>query len=96
MYKITCPCCGAEYLPSEIYIPQEVLGKSNFEINKTRMGNITDDNSIKDMDLNEVYECDFCGRTFRVRMKVKFETECDKFNEESKYTVTRNKLFMQE
>lgn len=96
MYKIVCPCCGAEYLPSEIFIPQEVLGKSNFELDKTRIGHITDNNSIKDMDLQETYQCDYCERIFRVKMKVKFETDCDKFNEESKYTINRKKLFIQE
>ena len=73
MIKITCPNCGAEYLPSELFIPKNFFGGSRY-VEKDISGKIVDD--VKDMDLVETYRCDYCGLKFIVKATVNFKTEC--------------------
>lgn len=92
---ITCPYCGREYHPSEIYLPDSFLGKVKNVMRFT-------DGTIevffgKDMDLKENYICDKCDTEFSVQARVTFKTfpkQDNKFKEEH---VTRlNKLKMSE
>lgn len=69
---ITCPNCGKEYLPAEIYIPKYFLG---FPHNIERDSN----NKIVSysgcgVDECETYICDNCGETFYVVAKLSFTT----------------------
>ena len=68
---ITCPVCGAEYLPCEIYYPNQFLGRS-IEIDKIK-GKI-DSFSGTNMNLEETFTCDHCGSNFKVTAKVSFKT----------------------
>ena len=70
---IVCPCCGREYLPAEIYLPNSFLGKPS-SIVKTRDGKI-DVFTGKSMDLQETYVCDNCLKPFKISAKVQFRTE---------------------
>ena len=70
---IVCPCCGREYLPAEIYLPNSFLGKPS-NIIKTRDGKV-DVFVGQSMDLQETYICDNCCKPFRVTAKVQFRTE---------------------
>ena len=69
MKYITCPNCGAEYAPCEIFMPDSFLGKSKF-IEKDIQGKIIFNDS--DMCLDESYTCDKCNAPFKVFAKVSF------------------------
>lgn len=68
---ITCPHCGAEYLPAEIYYPNEFLGKPS-DIEKLN-GKI-ESFLGKSMNLEEIYICDHCLTKFQTTAKVTFKT----------------------
>lgn len=67
---IKCPHCGAEYLPSEIYIPSDFLPKFD-DLVKDENGKIV---AVYEhpMNLNEEYTCDYCGHRFAVKAQVEF------------------------
>lgn len=80
---ISCPHCGTEYLPAEIYYPDTFLGKPK-NILKTTEGKIVD-YTDESMNVKENYICDTCGTKFRVTCKVKFKAEKiikESFNED--------------
>ena len=61
---IKCPTCGYEYLPAEIYYPDDFLGKPT-NIVKDTNGKIIGFNGIK-MNDTETYKCDNCLTLFEV------------------------------
>jgi DNA-directed RNA polymerase subunit RPC12/RpoP len=61
---IKCPTCGYEYLPAEIFMPNEFLGKPK-NIVKDVYGKILGYEGIK-MNDTETYKCDSCNTTFEV------------------------------
>ena len=61
---IKCPTCGQEYLPAEIYLPNEFLGKPK-NIMKDINGKILGFDGIK-MNDTESYKCDRCDTMFEV------------------------------
>ena len=71
--KIICPKCGCQYLPGEIYLPNQFLGQPKI-IERDIYGKIMDDYGGT-MDLNETYTCDKCNAIFSIRAKVQFETK---------------------
>ena len=71
---IKCPYCGYEYLPGEIYVPNNFLGKPNKIIRDE--GKIYSFEGIQ-QDLTESYICDNCNKNFLVIAKVTFETHKD-------------------
>ncbi|MBO7731011.1 MAG: hypothetical protein J6S67_00610 [Methanobrevibacter sp.] len=85
--KIFCPCCNAEYLPCEIYVPSAVFGKP-FDIDKNNMGRIKSvhgDNSCNE----EEYTCDYCGTKFYVYAKITFRTDIHRDNSFSEEHVIK-------
>lgn len=70
---ITCPHCGEEYLPAEIFVPSSFFGKPE-NIDKTSSGQIEVFDGTT-MDLSEEYTCDKCGRTFYVEADIKFTSK---------------------
>lgn len=72
---ITCPKCGREYLPAEIFIDKMFLG-SPTDIDRDEHGKIISFNG-KTMDLNESYICDTCNEKFKVSAKVSFKAFID-------------------
>ena len=94
---IVCPCCGAEYLPGEIYLPDYFVGQPT-NIEKTYSeGKIMYYNG-KDMDLEEHFTCDRCNTRFKVKAKVSFETEEENYNINNLYKTSLKKqnLFLKE
>ena len=67
---ITCPKCGAEYLPCEIFVPNQFFGKPLY-IEKDNNGKILDVIG-SDIDYTETYECDRCNTHFNINTKLSF------------------------
>lgn len=79
---ITCPHCGRQYLPAEIFYPNEFFGKPR---DIERKDNLQIDSYFgKPMQLDEDYECDNCFKKFRVTAKLQFKVE-----ELAKYDMSR-------
>ena len=70
---IRCPFCGAEYLPSEIYVPDVFLGRP-LKVYRDERGTILGSEK-GNMDLKEVYTCDYCNKKFTVEASVIFKSE---------------------
>lgn len=84
--KIKCPHCGAEYLPSEIFIPSDFLPKVE-DLVKDEEGHIIAGYEHA-MNLHEEYTCDYCNHRFAIMAEVAFKTEVNllhdyNFNHES-------------
>lgn len=68
--KIVCPVCGHEYLPAEIYLPNDFLGKPT-EIIRDDSGHI--EFYFGDvMDPDADYICDSCGARMHVHADISF------------------------
>jgi len=94
---ITCPCCGREYLPSEIYLPDDFLGKptSIYRDSNERVEGIVG----KSMNLRENYICDSCNTPFSIYAKVQFFTEeikDENFNKTYVSKLHKESLFLSE
>ena len=90
---ITCPKCGREYLPAEIYIPKEFFGAPDI-IQRDTEGKVVD-TSGTDMCLVDTYCCDSCSATFNVKADITFTTELDDENDfSSDYVSKINKRFV--
>lgn len=72
---VTCPNCGREYLPCEIFIPKAFFGAPEL-IQRNVDGTIRDVLGPV-MDTTETYCCDSCNTTFKVNAKISFETSVD-------------------
>ena len=70
---ITCPVCGQEYLPAEIFIPSAFFGHPE-DIDRTNEGKIEAYDGTT-MDLTETYVCDKCGAELEVEALVKFKVQ---------------------
>ena len=94
---IICPCCGAQYLPCEIYVPTAFFGGWYINIDKDKNGRIIeDDKPIHDrhvlnnrMNVMEHYICDYCNTPFDIEAKVSFRcTVDDRHNFNKDYSVS--------
>lgn len=75
-YTITCPVCGREYLPSEIFV--NIFGKP-YDIVRDYSGKIIDYMG-ESLDLAESYKCDGCDKYFDVTLKPSFNVVESKRN----------------
>ena len=73
---ITCPHCGFQYLPGEIYDPKHFLGQPT-DIVRNNLGEILGHDGIV-MDLEETYICENCNKEINVKAKVSFVVNDDK------------------
>lgn len=69
---ITCPVCGREYLPAEIYLPKSFLGNPS-EIERNGSGKI-EVFFGQSMDTDEEFCCEECNTKFKVSANVSFKT----------------------
>ena len=69
---ITCPVCGQQFLPAEIYIPEEFFGRPT-EVIRDDAGKI-EFHLGPEMNLDEEFVCEHCGTAFTVHAKLSFET----------------------
>ena len=93
---ITCPVCGHQYLPSEIFFPDDLTGKPT-EIVKDNLGKI-DFYLGEDQNLTEEYICDGCGTHLTITAQIIFKPEVteNKFTEEYVSKFTRPKKLVLE
>ena len=77
--KIKCPHCGAEYLPTEIYIPTDFLPKCK-DVTRDEQGVLVAGH-VNNMNLHEEYTCDYCGHRFSVDAEVKFVTSATELHD---------------
>jgi len=92
---IKCPTCGYEYLPAEIYLPNDFLGKP-YNIIRDSSGKIIgyDGNKMNDV---ETYLCDNCLSEFEVTSTTNFVSK--KIGVDTPYHETKlhtDKLFLSE
>lgn len=71
---IKCPHCGAEYLPSEIFMPDYITGKADI-VSRDEKGIITYFENKIEPDLKETYICDYCNKEFKVTATIKYDSE---------------------
>ena len=71
---IKCPVCGAEYLPSEIFFPNDLIGKQT-EIVKDERGKVLHYDDC-DLCLEQEFVCEHCGNRFITKATVSYQT-CD-------------------
>lgn len=91
---IKCPNCGCEYLPAEIYLPNEFLGRPK-HIDKEHMTGRILEYMGNSMNINETYICDKCDTPFKVFANVNFNTQ--KLNESGyKTSFKKERLFLKE
>ena len=94
---VICPCCGAEYLPAEIFLPDSLLGKPTL-IDKDSSGKLIY-YSGSNMNLKEAYTCDYCNKTFRINAKIQFNTTFNSnvdFDKEYSTPLKKKGLFLME
>lgn len=72
--KIVCPKCGREYLPAEIFFPDNLLGRPT-DIIRDDAGKIIFFSGTT-MDLTEEFTCD-CGCCFKVEGNISFNIKTD-------------------
>lgn len=70
---ITCPKCGKEYLPSEVFIPKAFFGNP-YMVYRNEEEKIVDIAGTS-LDTFETYCCDKCNTTFNVEAKISFVSE---------------------
>lgn len=87
---IYCPNCGAEYLPAEIYLPNELLGKPSY-ITKDFEGKLIEFTGSS-MNTREIYICDKCDTKFRVTARFNFKSEAidkESFNKDHETKIPK-------
>lgn len=78
-HVIKCPYCQAEYLPGEIFYPDNAIGQPD-EVIRDPLGKILYESYREDSEplAEETYFCDQCGRQFIVELETKFKVKQQK------------------
>ena len=76
---IKCPHCGAEYIPSEIFIPSDFLPKCK-DVTRDNRG-ILVAGHVNNMNCHEEYTCDYCGHRFAIDAEVNFKTSATELHD---------------
>ncbi len=74
-FKIQCPNCGCEYLPGELFIPNNVIGQP-INIIKNEDGKIEAFRK-GDQCLIAEYTCDKCNKPLKITVGLDFSAEVD-------------------
>lgn len=83
---IVCPKCGCEYLPEEIFYPEDLLGKAH-DIVKDGKGKLLGAAGGRPAKTEE-FVCEKCGATFKVEASVSFSSSIDPLKDLSDDYVT--------
>lgn len=89
LVTIKCPHCGWEYLPCEIFYPDDMLGKVS-DVMRDDNGKVLFFNG-ESLNLKEEFVCDNCGTTFTVEGIINFKTKEVKDSFEDDWTTTEIK-----
>ena len=86
---IKCPHCGYEYVPSEVFMPGDLLGKPE-NIIRDALGKILYVEYAEDLDepnLEEHFVCECCDKPFVVSAITSYKTreEDEELNFQSEY-----------
>lgn len=86
---IKCPHCGYEYVPSEVFMPGDLLGKPETVI-RDALGKILYVEYEEDLDepnFEEHFVCDHCDKPFVVSVATSYKTreEDEELNFQSEY-----------
>ena len=84
---IKCPCCKAEYLPEEIFYPDSVFNNKVFPVRDENNKIISVQGNY--FNLEEEFECEYCGCHFKVKGDVNFTTEVIKKDDFEEETVVK-------
>lgn len=90
---IRCPKCGYEYLASEIFYPEYILGRST-DITRDENGKIIFLGDGYEPEFEEDWECDHCGCNFKAKLNIKSETIYDNiydFSDDYKISIDDDK-----
>lgn len=96
MNYIKCPHCGAEYLPVEIFIPDEFFGKPEEVVRRS------DNHRIETFfgklpDNKERFTCEYCNTPFEIIGNLDFQVkEIPRISKETRIPVRKYSLFMDE
>lgn len=92
---IKCPTCGYEYLPAEIYMPNDFLGKPT-SIMKDTSGKVLGFTGLK-MNDTETYKCDNCDTLFEVVSTTYFNSKpIGQHSDEYVTKLSRDKFTLKE
>lgn len=73
---IKCPKCGYEYVAAEIFFPKTLLGKPSNIVRDDDGHIILVEGEMPT--LQETYECDNCGTTFKTTLSISSESKYNK------------------
>ena len=73
---ISCPHCGAQYHPSEIYMPNAFLGKPD-DLVKDALGKVIYEDYLEEPNFVEHYTCDVCEKQFAVTASVTYKSAAE-------------------
>lgn len=90
MKTIRCPYCGAEFLPSEIYLRDYFLGKAT-NVERDDKNKIVSYQGIE-QDLEETFNCDFCDKKFKVKADITYAVKGVEFEEEFVTTIYKDRI----
>lgn len=82
---LKCPKCGYEYLASEIFYPDDILGKPNNIIRDDKGHIILVEGEQPHS--SELFECYNCGTTFKADLGFNTETKYNKDLEEDDFVI---------
>lgn len=68
---IKCPYCGRQYLPGQLFVPNEFLGQPT-DVIRNSNGEIVGFQGST-MDTTEEYICDTCDNKFRIEASINFK-----------------------
>ena len=91
---ITCPKCGAEYFPAELYYRDDLLGHPK-NIEKTQLGEILFSNGTHP-EYTATYNCDYCGADIKVVADIKYTTSTTERSLDEYITKRDKKLILEE
>ena len=87
---ITCPCCGQQYMPGEIFMPKAFFGNQK-DIMKDSSGKI-EFYLGDDMDLDEEFVCENCLSKLKIHANLTYNiTLGDKDDFDDEYSTTISK-----
>ena len=82
---IKCPKCKTEYLPGEIFIPNNFLGQPK-EIHRDEDGKIINYRGIS-QSLRETFTCEKCNYTFDIEAQITYKVESSMANFDEEYST---------